>query len=462
MAEQLVDLVKMVLASDITNVATSLTVVSVPTGTPTTGTFTIRLHNTTTGDVELVRSSGRTGTTFTLTARGAGNPATTGIAFAAADVVQVWIVQNSNSLDTAIDERITDALTATPRYDTVQDEGSSVTQRSTLNFVGAGVIVDDSASKTRVTIPGAHVIEDEGTPVTQRENMNFAGLGVSVADSGGKTVVTIPGGIGAAYTNVEDEGSGVTQRSTLNFAGAGVTVTDSGGKTLVTIAGGSGGNVTTSGTFASLPGSPNAGDVHFSTDGGYISRYNGSAWEHYFHGVKCTPISGSYSWVNPGSATVDSSKGHTRFSYPAGTGEDEHLYVRACSTTDSLEAFIIYDPSWLNFQHSGICVYETSTGKMYQFTIYNDNNLAVFTRATPTSAPTSQGTWLQSSRAFIWLKIAVTPTTITFYVKSNPDAAYVQVLQVSTGTFLTPSHIGFTGHAQNSTYPYGMNVYHIG
>lgn len=42
---------------------------------------------------------------------------------------------------------------------------------------------------------GGHVIEDEGTPVTQRANMNFVGAGVAVTDAGGKTVVTIPASI---------------------------------------------------------------------------------------------------------------------------------------------------------------------------------------------------------------------------------------------------------------------------
>jgi hypothetical protein len=38
-------------------------------------------------------------------------------------------------------------------------------------------------------------VEDEGSAVTQRTNINFVGSGVSVADSGGKTVVTISGGV---------------------------------------------------------------------------------------------------------------------------------------------------------------------------------------------------------------------------------------------------------------------------
>lgn len=44
-------------------------------------------------------------------------------------------------------------------------------------------------------LPG-HSIEDEGTPLTQRSALNFVGLGVTVTDSGGKTQVSIPGGGG--------------------------------------------------------------------------------------------------------------------------------------------------------------------------------------------------------------------------------------------------------------------------
>jgi len=40
-------------------------------------------------------------------------------------------------------------------YDTVQNEGSNLTQRSTIDFIGAGVTAADNGSKTTVTIPGA-------------------------------------------------------------------------------------------------------------------------------------------------------------------------------------------------------------------------------------------------------------------------------------------------------------------
>lgn len=52
-----------------------------------------------------------------------------------------------------------------------------------------------------------HTIEDEGTPLTQRDTLNFVGAGVTVTDAGGKTVVTIPGGGGVSSVVA---GTGIT------------------------------------------------------------------------------------------------------------------------------------------------------------------------------------------------------------------------------------------------------------
>lgn len=55
-----------------------------------------------------------------------------------------------------------------------------------------------------VTSGGYTTVEDEGTALLQRSTINFVGAGVTATDSGSKTVVTIPGGGGGAvnYSNV--------------------------------------------------------------------------------------------------------------------------------------------------------------------------------------------------------------------------------------------------------------------
>lgn len=123
----------------------------------------------------------------------------------------------------------------------IEDEGTAIAQRKTLNFVGAGVTVTDAGGKNVITIPGAgssgHVIEDEGVPLAAQPNLNFVGAGVTVTDATPDTVVTIPGG---GHT-IEDEGVALAQQTVMNFVGAGVVATDAGGKTVVTISGGGGG-----------------------------------------------------------------------------------------------------------------------------------------------------------------------------------------------------------------------------
>ena len=82
----------------------------------------------------------------------------------------------------------------------ILDEGISLTSRTSLDFVGAGVTAtDDSAlGRTVITIPGAsggHIIQEEGTPLTARAALNFIGVGVTATDdaANSRTNVTITG-----------------------------------------------------------------------------------------------------------------------------------------------------------------------------------------------------------------------------------------------------------------------------
>lgn len=92
----------------------------------------------------------------------------------------------------------------------------------------------------RVNVPGLRTVQDEGTPVTFRNTLNFAGSGVSCVDDTTRTTCTIAGSSG--YATVQDEGTPLTARTTINFTGAGVTCTDNGGssRTDCTIPGGGG------------------------------------------------------------------------------------------------------------------------------------------------------------------------------------------------------------------------------
>jgi len=98
-----------------------------------------------------------------------------------------------------------------------QNVSGAVLKLTGLESSGDCLVTDAAGVVSTSTCGGAggHTIEDEGTPLTDRTNMNFVGAGVTATDAGGKTVVTIPGG-GVA---IGDTVTSATAGSVL-FAGA--------------------------------------------------------------------------------------------------------------------------------------------------------------------------------------------------------------------------------------------------
>jgi hypothetical protein len=83
----------------------------------------------------------------------------------------------------------------TTAYNTIQEEGSALTRRQVLNFIGHGVTAaDDSGdSRTNVTITAYDTVQEEGSALTQRPSLNFIGSTVTAADdaANSRTNVTI-------------------------------------------------------------------------------------------------------------------------------------------------------------------------------------------------------------------------------------------------------------------------------
>ncbi len=91
---------------------------------------------------------------------------------------EVFNKVNESVYDT--EQMLSDFIDNTDDTATVQVQRDESTGKLKFNAIGSGS-------------GGGHIIQDEGTPLTQRDTIDFAGAGVTVTDAGGKTVVTIPG-----------------------------------------------------------------------------------------------------------------------------------------------------------------------------------------------------------------------------------------------------------------------------
>lgn len=115
-------------------------------------------------------------------------------------------------------------------YNTAQNQGVNLPQRSIIDFEGAGVVASDNGVKTIVTIPSytgtaGHIIDYNGVAFPQRASLNFKGLGVVVTDDAinNRTDVDIDGiGYGSWYDSLTQTALANTptamQYNVLDFA----------------------------------------------------------------------------------------------------------------------------------------------------------------------------------------------------------------------------------------------------
>lgn len=141
-----------------------------------------------------------------ITINGSGNVTLASLAPASSDqvleYVAAWGGKSIPDCDDTVGQHInydttahawscgTSSLGVTQAYQTVMDESSALTQRSTVNFKGDGIACVDNAGSTRTdcTVNNTYsTIQDEGGALTTRQTLNFTGAGVTCSDNAGST-----------------------------------------------------------------------------------------------------------------------------------------------------------------------------------------------------------------------------------------------------------------------------------
>lgn len=223
--------------------------------------------------------------------------------------------------------------------------------------------------------------------------------------------------------------------------------------------GGGGGNTITEGALASLPAASNAGDVYYADDSLYMFVDNGSSWDAFYHSPKLTiPPSSGWSWVNQGSATLDSSKGYHVLYCPQGSGGYRLRVRNQPSTPYTITALIERlegDPAAA--QHGfGIGFRDSVSGKMHLALMFNAGGFYTASTLFAGTAPSDFHSHLALPRfdtaSQIWIQITNDGTNRTVAVSRN-GRTWRTISSSAFDTYFTPDQVFFFGHPGDDTYP---------
>jgi hypothetical protein len=250
-------------------------------------------------------------------------------------------------------------------------------------------------------------------------------------------------------------GAGVYQEITL---GANLEIS---GTVLSVTGGGAGGNVTSSTAIGSEPGSPASGDVDFYTNTPQLARYSGSAWVPWGPLFKFTTPSGSFSWVNQGSATISTTGGgYTLVGEAVGNTANLNIRVETAPSTPWTRT-AYFEPIFVQkgFNGYGMCFRQSSDGKMAVLNLLAfDAGLTTLAMASSkysgaTGAITVTDYVAQHAPNVIhWVRFGDNGTNRTIEISADGQN-WLLFHSVARTDYMTADQVGFYVTGQNAATP---------
>lgn len=313
--------------------------------------------------------------------------------------------------------------------------------------------------------PAAYnLIQDDGVSLTRRSTLNFAGAGVSCAEDSGKTTCTITGGGSVGYDTIQNEGVSLTQRVILNFIGSGINCVDNAGtsSTDCTVTNSPADTVLTPVAFASLPAASTAGRLQYFTDAPFFARDTGAAWAYWCKDLMvCTPaaLTSFPTVVNAASSTLTSTGGTHYAVGTAAAVTNATLWVKAIPADPYVVTFrLLSNPISINFGSCGIALRESGTGEFVVLSVEFNTGLQQFNAPKFNSATSYNSTYgaLNIQMPYsngIWGRITDNSTNRIFEV-SMDGTHWITLTTQSRTDFVTPDQIGiYADPAASSQIP---------
>jgi hypothetical protein len=332
-------------------------------------------------------------------------------------------------------------------YGLIQDEGTGLTRRQTLNFTGAGVTCADNAGSTRTdcTVSGvanANYTQSftTQTSVTLTHNLNTTTTLTQCFD--GSNIQIIPNSTTITSVNVVTVTFSIAQTGFCNVNGA-------------TSSGSGGGSTISAGTFAALPAAGTSGNMYLFTDSLYpYARDNGSSWIPFFQGKSMTAPTG-FSWINQSTASLITTNGGEAIISAAGTAASNingrSIAYPAAPFTRTLTAMVT--PMYVNGNSSpinGAGGLFISDGTQVEFiSIYGLSQMAVQYGPTFTNISTNvvAPTYTGLLNTAIWFRFNDDGTTNRTFSYSFDGVTYQAFLIEGRTTRFTPTLIGYCAGA---------------
>ncbi len=214
--------------------------------------------------------------------------------------------------------------------------------------------------------------------------------------------------------------------------------------------------------YASKPAVGVPGRIFMPTDGIFIERDNGSAWEKFGPIWPMTPpqVSDFPTWVNQGSATIADNKGAIWFESPTISAVNVRMRVKSYPAppfTVEMAVVFLCSPNTGSYAGAGLGIRDHVSGKLQCYGIYTDEyKVSGMSYPSPTGSTVAVTGWPGSGYLhmiesnLLWIKYEDDNTNRKISI-SVDGYSWSQMVSLSRTDYLTPTQIGLWLRAQQTT-----------